>query len=156
MRFGGRWGSWARQAVRGGGLLCFGALAARAQALTILTSPSAMTINTAIAGQPPTSKNSNSTSYTVTGKNNRTYKITARLNSAMPPGVSLTVTLTAPTGATSLGPVTLDATTRDLVSNIINKTAEVEQITYVLSATAAAGVVAPQSRTVTFTLTQTP
>jgi hypothetical protein len=155
MQLGGGTGSWARQAAIFGGLLCFGAVA-KAQSLSIGTSPSAMTINTAIPGQPPSDVNSNVTNYTITGKKNRTYKITARLSSAMPAGVTLTLTMTAPTGATSLGPVTLDATTRDVVSNIINQSAEIEQITYQLSATAAAGVITPQSRTVTFTLTQTP
>ena len=149
-------GSWAWQAAIIGGLLCFSDLA-RAQTLTILTSPGAMTINSAIVGQPPTSKTSNATSYVVAAKKKQNpLKVTARLNSAMPPGMTLTITMTAPTGATSLGPVTLDATARDVVGNITNTVVETEQITYVVAATAAAGVVTPQSRTVTFTLTAWP
>jgi hypothetical protein len=70
--------------------------------------------------------------------------------------MTLTVTMTAPTGATSMGAVTLDATARDLVGNITNTANETEQITYVLSATAAAGVVTAQSRTVTFTIASWP
>jgi hypothetical protein len=74
----------------------------------------------------------------------------------MPPGVTLTVNLTAPTGATSNGAVTLDATARDLVGNITNLIASTQTLTYVLSATPAAGVVLPSSRIVTFTLTNWP
>src|SRR4051812_11874047 len=93
-----------RQAALTGGLLCLGA-AARAQGLTITTSPSAMTINTAVAGFAPTTRTSNATNYTITGKAGRTYKITARITTAMPAGVTLTVTMTAPTSAIALGPV---------------------------------------------------
>jgi hypothetical protein len=155
MQLLGSRGSWARQAAIIGGLLCFGGIA-RAQTFTITGgNPAAMIINTAIPGQPPTGKTTPAINVSIGGKNGRVYKVTASLNSIMPPGVTLTVTITAPTGATALGPVTLDATTRDVVSNIINKTAETKTITYSLSATAAAGVVTSQSRTVTFTLTQT-
>ena len=150
-----RWRVRVRLAALVSGLLCFGRIAS-GQALTILTSPSAMTINTAVAGLPPTDRTSNVTNYIITGKKNRAYKITGRLSAVMPPGVSLTVTLTAPTGATSSGPVTLDATARDLVGNITNTVAETQQITYVLSATPAAGVVTAQSRTVTFTIAAWP
>ena len=153
----GRRGSWAWQAVRGGGLLCFCALAAQAQTLSVSGSPGTMVINTAIAGQPPTSDNDATTTYTVKAQNkNRPLKVTGRLNSTMPPGVTLTVNMQAPTGATSIGTVTLDATARDLVGNITNTTAQTLSISYTLSATAAAGVVTPQSRTVTLTLTAWP
>jgi hypothetical protein len=129
---------------------------AAAQQLTISTSPSAMVINAAVAGLPPTPTTSTVTTYVIKGKKNKSYGITGRLNAVMPPGVTLTVTMTAPTGATSMGAVTLDATARDLVGNITNTANETEQITYVLSATAAAGVVTAQSRTVTFTIASWP
>jgi len=69
----------------------------------------------------------------------------------MPAGVVLTVTLVPPTGATSMGPVVLDAIARDVVVNItgVNST---HAITYQLNATVAAGVIAPSSVTVTFSL----
>jgi hypothetical protein len=150
-------GSWAWQAVRGGGLLCFCAFAARAQSLSVSGSPGSLAITTAIAGQPPTSDNDATTTYTVKAqKKNQPLKVTGRLNAAMPPGVTLTVSMVAPSGATSNGTVTLDATTRDLVGDITNTNALTQGITYILSATAAAGVVTPQSRTVTLTLTAWP
>ena len=156
MQWQGGKGSWARQAVITGGLLCFGALA-EAQTLSVSGSPASLVVNTAIAGQPPTSDNDATTTYTVKAQNkNSPIKITGRLNSAMPPGVTLTISMQAPGGATSNGTVTLDATTRDLVGNISNTNAQTRSITYTLSATAAAGVVPPQSRTVTLTITAWP
>jgi hypothetical protein len=150
-------GSLIRQAALVGGLLALGAIGARAQTLTVSGSPALMRVNTAVAGLPPTSVTSGATTYNIAAKKKTTpLKVTGRLSAAMPPGVTLTVTLTAPTGATSNGAVTLDATTRDLVGNITNTAVEIESITYTLSATAAAGVVTAQSRTVTFTLVAWP
>jgi hypothetical protein len=149
-------GSWARQAVIIGGLLCFAAIA-RGQTLSVSGSPANLVINTAIAGQPPTSDNDATTTYTVKALNkNNPLKITGRLNAAMPPGMTLTISLAPPGGAVSNGTVTLDATTRDLVGDITNSNAQTRSITYTLSATAAAGVVPPQSRTVTLTITAWP
>ena len=152
---GGR-GSWARQAVITGGLLCFASVAG-AQTLSVSGSPGNLVINTAIAGQPPTSDNDATTTYTVKGLNkNSPLKITGRLNAAMPPGMTLTINMAPPGGAVSNGTVTLDATTRDLVGDITNSNAQTRSITYTLSATPAAGVVPPQSRTVTLTITAWP
>lgn len=156
MQWQGGKGSWARQAVIIGGLLCFGALA-RAQTLSVSGSPGTLVVNTAIAGQPPTSDTDALTTYTVRAANRQQpLKITGRLNAAMPPGVTLTVNMAPPGGAVANGTVTLDATTRDLVGDITNTNAQTRSITYTLSATAAAGVVPPQSRTVTLTLTAWP
>ena len=116
-----------------------------------------MAITTAIPRQPPTIDNDATTTYTVKARNkNNPVKIMARLNAAMPPGMTLTVEMQAPNGATSAGPVTLDATDRELVGEITSPSAQTRGITYTLSATPAAGVVTPQSRTVTFTLTAWP
>jgi hypothetical protein len=139
-----------------GGLLCSGALA-QAQTFSVAGSPGTLIINTAIAGQLPSSEMDATTTYTVKAQNKKkTVKIMARLNTAMPPGVSLTIEMEAPTGGISAGPVTLDATDRELVGSIDNTNAQTRSITYTLSATPAAGVVTPQSRTVTFTLTAWP
>ena len=71
-----------------------------AQTFTITGgNPGALQIKTAIAGQPPTGKVSGPINYNIKGRNNRTYKITARLNTVMPSGVTLQVHMTAPTGA---------------------------------------------------------
>jgi hypothetical protein len=156
MGFVGGRGSWARQAVITGGLLCFASMAG-AQTLSVSGSPASLVINTAIAGQPPTSDSDAATTYTVKAQNRQVpVKITGRLNAAMPPGVTLTINMAPPGGAVSNGTVTLDATTRDLVGDITNTNAQTRSITYTLSATAAAGVVPPQSRTVTLTITAWP
>src|ERR1043165_3393724 len=119
MQWGVGRGSWAGEAAIVGGLLCFYAAASRGQTLSVSGSPGALVINTAIAGQPPTSDNDAATTYTVKAQNkNKPLKITARLNAAMPPGVTLTVNMQAPGGATSAGTVTLDATDRELVGSI--------------------------------------
>ena len=116
-----------------------------------------MSITSATAGFPPDFLTNAITTYTAKAKQaNRPQKITGQLNAAMPVGMTLTVTLVATTGATSDGTVTLDATARELVGNITNTANETHGITYVLSATAAAGVVLSQSRTVTFTITAWP
>lgn len=145
------------QAALLGGLLCCGSAAARAQALIVSGDPAPMVINTAVAGMEPASVTNGTTTYSVrAGNRNNPQKITGRLNSPMPAGMTLTVNMAATTQATSLGTVTLDATARDLVGNIVHTNLRSASITYVIAATPAAGVVPPQSRTVTFTLTAWP
>jgi hypothetical protein len=82
-------------------------------------------------------------------------KITAQIGSNMPANVTLTITLAVAAGlGTSVGPVNLDITTRDVVTNITgNYTAG---ITYLLSATPAAGVITTQTRVVTLTILNWP
>ncbi len=70
----------------------------------------------------------------------------------MPSGVTLQVELTAPTGATSAGTVTLTGTAADLVTGISTLNESEKAITYTLSATSAAGIVESASKTVTFTI----
>jgi hypothetical protein len=157
MLFQGGKGSWARQAAFMGGLLCFVVLPAGAQSFSVSGSPVPLVINTAIAGLPPTDDQDATTTYTVKAQNrNKPIMITARLNAAMPPGMTLTLTMDAPNGATSNGPVTLDASAREIVGEITNTNAQTRGMTYVVSATAAAGVVPPQSRTVTLTVAAWP
>ena len=68
-----------------------------------------------------------------------------------------TVPAMVPSGATSLGSVALDATTRDVATGLSASTGSaLQSITYTLSATAAAGVVPAQTRTVTLTITSAP
>ena len=65
-------------------------------------------------------------------------------------------TISAPPGATSLGPIALDATDRNVVTNIPRRTDATLGITYTLSALVTAGVVPNGSRTITLTLVQAP
>lgn len=130
---------------------------ARAQTLSVSGNPGLLRVSTAIAGTEPLPVSNATTTYTVsTGNPNRPHKIMARLSAPMPPGVTLTATLDAPPGATSLGPVALDATDRDVVIDIPRRTSATQGITYQLSATVAAGVVPNSSRIVTLTIVQQP
>lgn len=130
---------------------------ARAQSVSVSGNPGLLRVSTAIAGSEPLSVSNATTTYTVTtGNPNRPHRITARLSVPMPVGVTLTASLAAPPGATSLGPVALDATDRDVVLDIPRRTDATQSITYMLSATVAAGVVPTSSRTVTFTIVQQP
>ena len=78
------------------------------------------------------------------------------LNVPMPAGTTITLQMGASAGATSLGPVTLDMTSRDIVVNIDRENGSTFPITYVFSATVAAGVIPSQTRTVTFTMASYP
>ena len=130
---------------------------ARAQNLSVSGNPGLLRVSTAIAGSEPLSVSNATSTYTVTtGNANRTYKITARLSVPMPADVTLTASLAAPPGATSLGPIALDATDRDVVLDIPRRTNATQGITYMLGATVAAGVVPTSSRTVTLTIVQQP
>lgn len=139
-------------------LLLLGSRAAVAQTITVSGNPTALKITTAVTGSQPTSVSNSSTTYTVVTPTpaNRTYKITAQLTALMPAGVTLTATLAAPTGATSVGPVALDMTARDMVTGIPKSTNSTQSITYQLSATVLAGVVTSTSRIVTLTVLRFP
>jgi hypothetical protein len=136
------------------GLACVWAASARGQSLTVLGAPPpTLRITTAVAGSDPTAVASSGLQYSVKAFNkNKPLKIMVSLNSATPPGVTLTLDMVAPAGAVDDGTVTLDATARELVGNITNTNAATLGMTYTLSATAAAGVVPYSPRTVTFTL----
>lgn len=114
--------------------------------------PAAMTVSSATAGGAPNEVTNAATTYAVT-TNGTSKKIQAKINSAMPSGVTLKVNLTAVTGGTSAGDVTLTASDQDTVTGITKLNESTKTITYKLSATSAAGVVAPGTRTLTLTLT---
>jgi hypothetical protein len=86
----------------------------------------------------------------------RKKQITAQLNANMPAGTTLTATLAAPAGATSVGAIALTTTAQALVINIPRGIIATHSITYQFSATAAAGVIPNTSRTVTLTLINYP
>lgn len=113
-------------------------------------SPS-LVINTATAGSGPASASASATYAITTNETNR--KVTAELGSAMPAGVTLSVSLAAPAGATSAGAVSLDTNAQDVVTGVSTVSASGLNVTYTLSATAAAGVVPSGTRTVTYTIT---
>lgn len=128
-----------------------------AQTIAVSGTPGLLRVSTAVAGSQPVAVSNATTTYTVTTPQpNRTYRISARLDAPMPLGLTLTATLAAPPGSTSLGAVALDATDRDVVTGIRRNTNTTRSITYQLSATVDAGVVPLSSRTVTLTIVQEP
>jgi hypothetical protein len=118
--------------------------------ITVSGNPGALIITAAPSGSAPTSVQDATTSYAYTS--NQTRKITAQIDTAMPSGLTLTVALAAPTGGTSAGDVTLGTSASDVVTGIPAVNESGKTITYKLSATAAAGVVASASKTVTLTV----
>lgn len=113
-------------------------------------SPS-LVINAATAGGNPINATT-AVTWAVT-TNQSTAKITASLNAALPANVTLSVDLAAPTGASTAGAQPLGTTSVDLVTGITRVAESGLAVTYTLSATAAAGVVASTTRTVTYTIT---
>ena len=135
--------------------LCVAVPSLKAQFLSVSGSPGTLVVSSALAGSPLNPATDGSTTYFLLYLGATTQKITAQLNTPMPAGVTLTATLAAPPGASSLGPTDLDASARTVVTGI-GITLAVRSISYQLSATPAAGVVPLQSRTVTLTLTAAP
>ena len=118
--------------------------------ISVAGSPS-LVINSATAGSGLTSASASGTYAITTNETNR--KVTAQIDSNMPSGVTLSVTLAAPTGGTSAGSVNLSTTAVDVVTGVSNVNQSGLNITYGLSATVAAGVVAAGNKTVTYTIT---
>jgi CheY-like chemotaxis protein len=116
-----------------------------------VTGPPTHTINTAVAGNAPSSATSTGHTWAVT-TNQTGAKITASIPSAMPAGVTLSATMAAPAGATSTGAQALSTTAADLVTGITKLNATGLALSYQLDATSAAGVVTG-TRVVTFTIT---
>ena len=120
--------------------------------LAVSGSSASLTVNAATAGSAPTSVTDTGTTYAIT-TNETNRKITGSINTSMPSGVTLSVTLGAPTGASSAGKQALDTTAVELVSGISTLNESGKSISYELAATSAAGVVSSASKTVTLTIT---
>jgi CheY-like chemotaxis protein len=111
-----------------------------------------LTVTTGTAGTATTSVTSSGESWAVT-TNQTGAKITASLASAMPAGLTLSATMTAPSGAASAGLQPLSTTAVDMVTTITRLSAPGLSMSYRLDATPAAGVVSSTTRVVTFTIT---
>jgi hypothetical protein len=142
--------------VVGSALLSLGGGFAHAQILLVSGNPTTMTVTGAVAGSQPLTLTENSTTYTVSALAIQPKKITAQINTNMPLGVTLTVVLVAPSGATSAGRVALDNIARDVVTNITNTVPQARIIEYQFTATVSAGVIPVSTRTVTLTLLNYP
>jgi hypothetical protein len=113
-------------------------------------SPS-LVINTATAGSSPTAATAGATWAVTT--NQTGARITASIGSNMPAGLTLSVNLAAPAGASSAGAQALSTVAVDVVTNISTVAQGAMAATYSLDATIAAGVVSSTTRTVTYTIT---
>lgn len=120
--------------------------------LSVSAATASLIVNSATAGSAPNVATDATTSYAIT-TNESNRKITGAINSNMPGGVTLSVTLAAPTGATSSGKLALSTTAVDLVRGISTLNESGKGISYELAATSAAGVVASATKTVTLTIT---
>jgi hypothetical protein len=119
--------------------------------MSVSGNPAALNITAAVAGSGPTSVTDASTTWAITTNQTGT-KVTAALDLAMPAGLTLGLTLGAPSGATPIADVALGTVAADVVTGITKLNESGKTITYTLSATAAAGVVASADRTVTYTV----
>ena len=138
-------------------LLFLSSRAVVAQTIAVSGDPGAFVVSSAIAGSEPAPVASGTTTYTVVTPNaNRTYAITARLDAAMPFGTSLVAVFAPPPQATSVGPVALDMTARNVVTDIPRRVTATSNITYQFAATVAAGVIPSTTRTLTLTIVQFP
>jgi hypothetical protein len=108
-------------------------------------------VRSARANRTPTSASVGGTTYAIT-TNEANQKIAASLDQAMPAGVSLAVTLTAPAGAASRGTTNLGTASADVVTGISGVEATALPIVYTLSAASETSA-APRTRVVTFTIT---
>lgn len=115
-------------------------------------------INITISGNPGslivtggTSSTDTSTTYGVTS-NLSSQTITGMIDSAMPPGVSLSVELQGPTSSTSIGAVDMTTTPQSLVDSISPCCQSDLMIKYKLTADIHAVPVPTTSRIVTFTI----
>ena len=120
--------------------------------ISVSGNPSALTVDAATAGSQPNAASDTSTSYSIT-TNESSKKITAAINTAMPSGVTLSINLSAPSGATSAGATALTATAAHVVTGISQVAQGSIGITYSLSATVSAGTMSSSNKTVTLTLT---
>ncbi len=111
-----------------------------------------LTVSAATAGSQPTAVTADGTYDITTNCATNAKKLTAALNTAMPAGVTLTMNVTAPSGGVSAGATTLTADAADVVTGIDGVAGADIAISYSMSATVAAGVVASASKTLTLTL----
>ena len=110
-----------------------------------------LTITTATAGAQPNAV-TGSTAYSTVVSFTGQMRVNARLDVNMPANTTVTVKVTAPSGGTSLGNVSLDTTPRDVVIAATPAFFTSVTIFYTFTGTVAAGVLPVTTRTVTFTL----
>jgi hypothetical protein len=119
-----------------------------------LSGAASVTIVAGTAGQGlPSVTDSSGVKYDITnnaGTDSR--KLVGKINTAMPANTTLSVNVTAPSGATSQGFVALTDSDQALVTGIDNVNETTVAISFKLDATVAAGVVASATKTFTMTI----
>ncbi|MGV8118139.1 MAG: hypothetical protein AB2L14_00095 [Candidatus Xenobiia bacterium LiM19] len=113
--------------------------------ISMSSSSLTLTINSATAGQQPNEVSDSSLTYSLSTNGKATLstmKIYGRLDSAVPSNTTLTVTLQAPSGASSTSTV-MSATDQPLVTGITRGAYTGLQIQVNFSATVDAGVIDP-------------
>jgi hypothetical protein len=118
--------------------------------------PSPLVVAGAVAGAQPESVTDATTTYDVTNSSpTQSARILARLDAPLPAGVTLEITLEAPPGATSLGPVALTVADQPVVVGVPPQGGGTGlRVTYRLTAMVSAGVRGTESRQVILTLEQ--
>lgn len=128
---------------------------AAAQTITLNTPsvPARLSVTTATAGQPPTSATLAAGTWTgQTSDGGGSHKISARIvGGSVPPGVTVTIAITS-NGGTVPGPRTLSGSSVDLVTGLVKSTTYSGTVTYGITATSAAGTVAPSTLDIQFTI----
>ncbi len=120
--------------------------------ISLSSSTVSLTVNAATAGSAPTAATVAQTWAVTT--NQTAAKVTGAINTNMPVGLTLSVTLANPTGATTAGKKALTSIAADLVTGITKLNASGLSLAWELAATSLAGVVASATKTATFSLVQ--
>jgi uncharacterized cupredoxin-like copper-binding protein len=115
-----------------------------------VTGTPTLTVTSDGAGNAPKTATDSSSSYAIT-TNETDKKITVNLDTAMRAETTLTINMSAPSGATSAGTVTLLATPVDAVTGISSLNQSGLEITYTFDATSKAAADS-ETKTVTFTI----
>jgi hypothetical protein len=110
-----------------------------------------LTIATATAGSQPNAV-TGTTNYSATVAFAGQMRVSASLDVNMPANTSVTVKVTAPSGGTSLGTVTLGTTAHDVVIAATPVFFTNVTLFYTFTGTVAAGVLPLTTRTATYTL----
>jgi uncharacterized lipoprotein YbaY len=117
-----------------------------------VSGPVFITIDDAVAGSGPTAVSDNATTYSITHNSSATGKVTASINTALPSGIKLEITLASTIGTGSKVDISNATTAVQVVSGIAKGMDVAQPITYDFSATAAAGTLASVAKTVTLTV----
>jgi hypothetical protein len=132
-----------------------GHLSAQTSSIAMTTLPGPLTIIDAVPGGQPRAQTDQAARYSVNVTTGR-MKIAGQLDTPLPPGVTLTIQLSAPSGATSVGAVALGTSPQDLVRFISPGQRAGLPVTLVLSASITAGVIPYTASHVVLTLVDDP